>query len=40
MAYLKAAIAMTLGVYILRLFVDCNLSSGMFRSCKNSSSVL
>jgi len=37
MAYLKAAIAMTIGVYTSRSFIDCNLfSNGMIRSCKIS----
>jgi len=34
MACLKAAIAMTLGVYASRLFVDCSLFQMVIRSCK------
>ena len=37
MACLKAPIAITLGVYTSRSFIDCNLfSNGMIRSCKIS----
>jgi len=40
MVYLKAAIAMTLGVHASMLFVDCNLFSNlMFHSCEISTDI-